>query len=108
MPEGPCRVLIIGATSAIAEALARRLAARRFILFISGRNPARLEGIAKDLAVRGASSVHTGLLDVNRSADHEPFIQQALDALGRIDVALLAHGTLPDQPACQLSASQTL
>ena len=51
------RILIIGATSAIAEATARLWAARGEALFLVGRNTARLDAIAADLRVRGAASV---------------------------------------------------
>ena len=43
------RVLIIGATSAIAEATARRYAQRASSLFLVGRDATRLEAIAAEL-----------------------------------------------------------
>jgi decaprenylphospho-beta-D-erythro-pentofuranosid-2-ulose 2-reductase len=49
------KVVIIGATSAIAEATARILAARGDALYLVARNPARLSGIAADLLVRGSA-----------------------------------------------------
>ena len=51
------RILIIGATSVIAEAAARIWAARHCALFLVGRRSERLEAIAADLRVRGAASV---------------------------------------------------
>ncbi len=47
-------VLIIGATSAIAEAVGRRYAARGAALFLVARRSERLAAIADDLRVRGA------------------------------------------------------
>jgi decaprenylphospho-beta-D-erythro-pentofuranosid-2-ulose 2-reductase len=108
MPERVGNVLIIGATSAIAEALARRLAARGAALLLAGRDAARLEAIAGDLRVRGAPDVRTATLDVTQLADHQRFVDEAAHTLGRIDIAVIAHGTLPDQRACEASAAQTV
>ena len=51
------KILIIGATSAIAEATARLWAARGAALVLVGRKRAQLDRIADDLRVRGADSV---------------------------------------------------
>jgi len=101
------RVLIIGATSAIAEATARRYAARGAAIHLIGRQPARLEAIAGDLAIRGARS-SIGVLDVNDTAHHVQVLDAAWTALGGVDVALIAHGTLPDQTACRASVELSL
>ena len=97
------RVFIIGATSAIAESVARLYAADGSRLFITGRQQQRLQAIASDLQVRGASDVHTAVLDVNDYAAHLHVLDAAWEALGGVDVVLMAQGTLPDQPECQAS-----
>jgi short-subunit dehydrogenase len=102
------RVLLIGATSAIAEAVARRYAARGDALYLTGRNRARLEAIAADLKVRGAATVGYESLDVNDLAAHGPLLERAVAALGGLDVLLIAHGTLPEQQACEASVTATL
>ena len=96
------RILIIGATSAIAEATARRYAVRGAALHLVGRQAARLETIAADLATRGAKA-STGVLDVNDLAAHAAALDAAWSALGGVDAVLVAHGTLPDQAACDAS-----
>ncbi|MBO9739102.1 SDR family oxidoreductase [Xanthomonas axonopodis pv. begoniae] len=101
------RVLIIGATSAIAEATARRYAARGAAIHLLGRQAARLEAIAADLSVRGAKS-SIGVLDVNDGARHDDAFDAAWSALGGVDVVLIAHGTLPDQAACDASVELSL
>src|SRR4030095_16327158 len=53
-------------------------------------------------------SIHTGLLDVNDFARHETAIDQAINTLGGVDVALIAHGTLGDQRACERDFNLTL
>jgi len=45
---------------------------------------------------------------VARIPSHRSVIDSAIAALGGLDVALIAHGTLPDQALCQLNVSETL
>lgn len=94
------RVLIIGTTSAIAEATARLYAARGASLYLLARNAARVQAIADDLSVRGAAVVNTGTVDVSDLAGHADAIDRVFSAFGGLDVALIAHGTLPDQVRC--------
>ena len=97
------RIVIIGATSAIAEAAARRWAARGAAIHLLARQAARLDIIAADLEIRGAK-VSTGVLDVNDHSAHQAALDGAWAALGEVEIVLIAHGTLPDQAACDASA----
>lgn len=101
-------VLIIGATSAIAEATARRYAANGDNLFLLGRDVQRLEAIAADLRVRGAGHVGSAPLDVENLEQHPAALDAAWQALGHIDVALIAHGSLPDQLHCERMVAQAV
>jgi short-subunit dehydrogenase len=101
------RVLIIGATSAMAEACARCWAAPGNRFFLVARNAARIAQIADDLTVRGALA-ESYALDVNHTDGHAQMLAAAKAALGEFDIVLIAHGTLSDQGACQLSVAQTL
>lgn len=94
-------VLIIGATSAIAEATAQIYASRGDNLFLLARNQDRLESISADLTVRGASSVQLGALDVSDHAAIVDSLTKVSEHFDRLDVVLIAHGTLPDQMKCQ-------
>jgi decaprenylphospho-beta-D-erythro-pentofuranosid-2-ulose 2-reductase len=102
------RVLIVGATSAIAVETARTYATHGARLFLTGRNPERLAAVADDLRVRGASQVETARLDLNQLSRHQEVVDAAFAAFGGLDVALIAHGTLPDQSRCQERVSDTL
>lgn len=102
------RILIVGATSAIAEATARLFAARGDSLVLAGRDMPQLDRIAGDLKLRGAPTTHALALDVNDLDKHVSAIQQASDLLGGIDVALIAHGTLGNQAECEKDFSVTL
>jgi short-subunit dehydrogenase len=102
------RVLIVGATSAIAEATARLFAARGDRLYLLTRNRERLETMAKDLKIRGAESVAFDVLDVNDFDRHPAVLDAASTAMGGIDIALIAHGTLPNQKLCEEDFPQAL
>ena len=103
----PKRLLICGATSAIASAAARCSAAAHDLLFLVGRNPDKLRAVADDLRVRGAAQVETFVMDMNDIARHGMLIDECQRRLGGIDAVLIAHGTLPDQAACQASFEAT-
>jgi len=107
-PDPPIqRILIVGATSAIATEVARAFAERGASLILTGRKPERLAALADDLAVRGAAEVETAVLDVLATDSHAAVVERAF-APGRLDVAVIAHGTLPDQTRCQESAAETI
>jgi decaprenylphospho-beta-D-erythro-pentofuranosid-2-ulose 2-reductase len=98
------RLIIFGATSAIAEATAREFARRGDALFLVARSSERLQAIANDLKVRGASNVATHCLDLRDTSAYEAVLSEATSALGGLDAALIAHGTLSDQKACEASS----
>src|SRR6202012_2167028 len=101
-------LLIIGATSAIAHAVARRYAARGARLYLIARNLSSLTSNGNDLQARGATGVQTATLDVNDIAQHEAMVAEAFAAYGGFDAVLLAFGVLPDQAACESSVEAAL
>ena len=101
-------ILIIGATSAIAQATLRLYAEAQDNLYLLGRNTEQLETIASDATVRGASEVHTAVLDVNQFETHETTLQQVFETFPILDIVLIAHGTLPDQKACEHDVHLTM
>lgn len=104
----PARILIFGATSAIAHAVARRYATRGASLFLVGRSEGALGANEADLRVRGASDVRTALLDAQRIDNHADVVARAFSAYGGFDAALVAWGHLPDQQTCEHSVPSTL
>jgi len=98
------KILIIGATSAIAEAAARIFATRGDALFLVARNAEHLRAVVADLNIRGAARADSATLDVTDFAAHDAVIEKAERDLGGIDIALIAHGTLSDQAQCEQSA----
>ena len=96
MSDAVKRVLILGATSAIAEAAARIWASRGARLALVARNGERVEAIAADLKVRGASEVITVVLDC-AVADAGAELDAIAGRLGEVDVVLVAYGVLGNQ-----------
>jgi decaprenylphospho-beta-D-erythro-pentofuranosid-2-ulose 2-reductase len=107
-PSAVPRVLLIGATSSIAQAVAREYAQRGARLMLVGRRAEALQANAADLRVRGASEADIAMLDANDIGAHAAVLAQAWQQFGGFDVALIAHGTLPDQASAQLSVAETL
>ena len=101
-------ILIIGATSAIAEQCARIWAAKGDALHLVARNEQHIQTIAADLKVRGASEVTTYCADLNDIEKHIELLDMAEEVLGSVDTVLIAHGTLSNQKMCELSVDKTL
>lgn len=92
-------VLIVGATSAVAQAVARRLVRRGWNLFLAARDGQALETLAADLRVRGGSTIVTGSFDAT-VAGHPDAWEMAANAFPRgLDGVLVCHGYLPDERA---------
>jgi len=102
------KILIIGATSAMARAYARIWADKKATFFLVARDPIKLKQTADDLLTRGASAVHTAILDATDITSHKAVIDDCFNKLTAVEVALIAHGTLPDQAICQTSVDTAL
>jgi decaprenylphospho-beta-D-erythro-pentofuranosid-2-ulose 2-reductase len=96
MTESPKRIVILGATSAIAQAAARIWAGQGARFVLVARNAERLEAIAADLKARGAAQAESLAVDC---AEVEPTaeLSRIIEILGGLDVVLLAYGVLGDQ-----------
>lgn len=94
------KILIIGATSAIAQACARLWAKQGAAFTLVARDAHKLQAISTDLLTRGANEVQHICLDVTQTHELSAMVESAAATLGTIDLALIAHGSLPDQEAC--------
>jgi len=96
------RIIIIGATSAMAEHCARIWVHGRSVdMTLVGRDLDRVERVAADLRVRSPQSliqtIQTNFVDSSE-------IRRTVDGIvlqGNVDIVLIAHGYLPDQSDCQ-------
>ena len=102
------KVVIIGASSAIAYETAKCFAYDGADLFLVGRSAEKLATVAADLKVRGAKRVETYLLDLCELDRHQEMLEQAVISLGELDMLLIAHGTLGDQHKCEESVAETM
>jgi decaprenylphospho-beta-D-erythro-pentofuranosid-2-ulose 2-reductase len=96
------KIVIVGATSAIAEHCARLwLADGAAELTLLGRDLAKTERIAADLRVRSPlSQIRSQQADFATPAAIQATVA-ALCAAGPLRTVLIAHGSLPDQQECQ-------
>ena len=92
------KIIILGATSAIAEASAKLWAAQGARLVLVGRNTKRLEEISKNLDALGALEAQSVILDCAKpNAEAEAEFNALCSLLGGVDIVLLAYGELGDQ-----------
>ena len=99
-------ILIFGATSAIAEAVAARYAVAGNRFFLIARNSEKLAALCERLS--GAGAVETARADLARLEDHPGLIEAAFNWLQTVDLVLIAHGTLPDQARCEQDVEAAL
>jgi len=92
--------LILGATSAIAQEVALIHGRRGDRLHLVGRNVEKLDAITARV---GAAACSSTTADFDRLADNEAVVSTAIERLGGLDTAFIAHGALGDQLATEAS-----
>lgn len=90
-------VLVLGATSAIAQATIRLYAGRGAHLYLVARGAEKLAVVAADARVRGASEVNTRVLDLDDLSAHASLLADVDQKLTNMDIVLVAHGVLGEQ-----------
>jgi decaprenylphospho-beta-D-erythro-pentofuranosid-2-ulose 2-reductase len=95
-------LLVLGGTSEIGLATARKLAeARTRRILLAVRDPAAAEPEAEELRRAGADDVSTIAFDAEDTGSHEEFVRGAFDRLGDVDCVLVAFGVLGDSDELQ-------
>lgn len=100
-------VLIFGATSSVAQKLARIHAEKGDSLVLIARNSDRLESVAADLRVRGAPLVECLQSDLSDTGNHRMLLKTIEEKCPDIAKYYFFYGTLPDQAACENSWQMT-
>ena len=94
------RVLLVGGSSEIATAIARRLASDGPVeVHLLGRDRGRLDDAMAMLEESGCRRGEVGLLDASDVASHESVVRGAFRHAGGFDVVVLAIGVLGAQQA---------
>lgn len=101
-------VVVFGATSAIANATAKLYAEKGANLILIGRNGEKLKTIQDDLLVRGANACDSITVDLSDLSELPDIIKSIQTKFNKIDVSLIAHGTLPIQEECEKSLTETV
>lgn len=101
------KILLIGATSAIARATAQRYAAQGARFYLLARDPQALADLADDLLVRGAAAVDYDTFDAEDLDSLPEVVADAIAVLGDFDLVLLAHARR-STPRANESADEAL
>jgi len=100
-------VLILGATSAIARAVAAEFASHKFDLILAGRDREELTALAGDTSLRYGAKVRTVHLDFLDFESLPATLGSCLSAAGEnLEGVVLAVGYLGDQAAAQSDPCQ--
>src|SRR5437879_9689332 len=102
------RILILGASSALAHETAKLFARDGASFVLVARSSLKLDAVANDLRVRGAKEIETIEADLADFARQSEVVEAALKPFGGLDVALVAYGTLGDQQASEQDVAETL
>ncbi len=106
MTEPQSRIIIVGATSGIAEQCARIWVKQNNVeLVLIGRNKEKLQEIANDLTVRNPQAKINIIEGQFFDPEAISLLVNTIATQGRIDQVLIAHGMLPDQQECQNNLS---
>ncbi|GAA0486964.1 SDR family oxidoreductase [Salinibacillus aidingensis] len=91
-------ILILGATSTIAQATVRKLAARSNMNFVlTARNTEELKPLKQDLEIRYSASVILKSFDALNFDQHETFFSEVIEEAGDIHGVVLMYGAMTDQ-----------
>ena len=99
------RILVFGASSAICHEVLKLYAVEGSSFYLVARNADKLAAIGDDLIVRGGTIGGTACYDFGDWEQHEKTVSEGRVCLGEIDLAIVAHGSLPDQGECEVSGA---
>lgn len=105
--HNPRRVIILGALSTIAEALARQLALQGAHIVLAARREDALAHVASDVLARGAGKAIPWPIDL-ATCEHadEAFADMVAALGGTVDAVILAYGVLGDQRTAETDLAE--
>lgn len=87
----------MGATSSIAQAVVRELARMEYDFHLVARDRERLKAVGADLRARSTCRCSEQVFDLVDMEQHSEVLKGAKEALGGLDLALIAYGTMGNQ-----------
>ncbi|MCX6146419.1 MAG: SDR family NAD(P)-dependent oxidoreductase, partial [Candidatus Kapabacteria bacterium] len=93
------KIFVFGATSQIIQECLKHFANDKANFYLVARDLSKLEIVSNDLKARGASEVYINTCDALDYKKHSEIISDGYNKLGKFDIALIGHGTLPDNEA---------
>lgn len=100
--------LIVGATSGIASRVAECLACSGHTLVLLARDEERATILAAHLQILGATRTLCLAFEATQPELHATVLRSVIGEIGDIDLALVAHGVLPDEDACRLQPEELI
>ncbi|PIE15887.1 MAG: short-chain dehydrogenase [Proteobacteria bacterium] len=94
-------VAVFGATSRIAREICLRWAEAGHAVYVAGRDLAEAERVAADVRVRTGGQAVAGAFDALDVDGHPALVAAIEQAVGPLDVAVLAFGDMGDQDAAE-------
>src|SRR2546423_7344553 len=91
------KIVVLGATSAIAQATQRLVAQNGKELLLVARSQERLATLRSDLLARGAKAVYTFAVDFNEISRHPLILSFVEEKFAGFDTVLLAYGSMLNQ-----------
>lgn len=98
------RILILGATSAVAQEFARQAVERKCTVVLAARDAAHLEEIAGDLRTRGGT-VFCITADLSHTDEHAALLDRVWASMGGVDFALIAYGLYAERDAAETTGT---
>lgn len=102
------RILVFGATSAIAVAALRIWAQSGCQFCLIARSSDKLMAVSADLKTRGASEVVEIVSELSNLANHQALWQEIHQKFSEFDTVFIAFGTLSHQGQCEREVDLTL
>ncbi len=100
------RIVVLGATSGIAQEVVKIYASRGAELVLVARSSEKLEVVAKDALTRGAKEVSSLICSFESEDSCRELVLKLTTGDSKLDLAFLAFGDLPDQIKAQQSWNQ--
>ena len=105
--KGNKGIVVFGATSTIATEITKLYATHNYEMFLVGRDESKLETLDKLMSDLGAPSVQTCSMDFANFENAASVVEVGFESLSRVEVVLVAHGTLPDNRIAAGNAAES-